>query len=77
MPDQIPIIRKKLKELVIKDDYAPINPPINGNDIQRVLRIEKGPIVGEILSKIKDMYLDNPHMTKDEAEELVKKLYKK
>ena len=74
MPKQIPNIRKKLAAL--EEEKSPIKPPINGDDIQNILKIGKGPVVGKLLDKLKDLYLDNPHMTKEEAEEIIKKLYK-
>ncbi len=77
MPDQIQNIRKKLKELEEFDGVPIVKPPLNGDDVMRILNIGKGRIVGEIMQKLKDSYLDNPNMTKEEAEELIKKFYKK
>jgi len=76
MPNQIKNIRKKLFELEIKDNSAPIDPPLDGNDIMKILKIEKGPIVGKLLKELKELYLDDPSMTEEGAVNIIKKIYK-
>ena len=75
MPNQISNIRRRFLELEEKDKNAPKKSPLNGDEIQDILGIGKGPIVGKILKILGDMYLDDPYMTRDELVHVVKKSY--
>ena len=78
MPDQVNLIINKINELIDKnEDNKNVVLPINGNDIMSCLKIKKGPIIGTILNKIKDMYYENPKITKQECIDFVIKNYKK
>lgn len=77
MPDQVENIRKKLKDLDISDNVITGKLPLDGDDIMRILNINKGPMVGKMLDKLKDIYLDNPKITKEEAEKIIKNEYDK
>ena len=74
MPNQISNIRRRFKELEEKDKGINIKPPLNGNDIMEILGITKGhhPVIGRLLALLKDKYLDDPTMTRDEAIDIVK-----
>jgi putative nucleotidyltransferase with HDIG domain len=75
MPNQVKNIKRRLKEVEEKDKKAPKKSPLDGDDIQNILGIGKGPMVGKILTKLGDMYLEDPTLTKEELSEVVKKLY--
>lgn len=68
LPHQIPNIKKRIEEL---DKMGPsckkIKLPINGNDIMEITGIEPGPMVKDILFKIKDMFLENPNISREEC----------
>ena len=74
MPNQVSNIRKRFKELEIKDKSVGIKPPLDGNDIMEVLGISKGhnPVIGRLISVLKDKYLEDPTMTREEAIAIVK-----
>lgn len=74
--NQIPGIRSRLSKL---DKDVPSSPklPVNGNDIVRALKIKPGPIVGQMLSLVQDMWFENPKVTKRQALKAVKDAYKK
>ena len=44
---------------------------ISGRDIMEILKIESGPRVGEIKSKIETAYLDGKISTRDEAIKMI------
>lgn len=75
MPNQVPNILKRFKELDEKDKNAPKKSPLSGDDVMEILGIGKGPIVGKILKILGDMYLDDPNMSKEELTYIVKKSY--
>jgi putative nucleotidyltransferase with HDIG domain len=75
MPNQIPNIRKRFDELDVKDKGTLSKPPLDGKDIMEILGV-KGAIVGRIKKGLADMYLNDPHMSREEAEEIIKYLYR-
>ena len=75
MPNQIPNIKRKIKELEERDKGTSIKPPLDGDDIMEILGIPKGPVVGKILKMLGDLYLSDPSLSKEELTEFVKKVY--
>lgn len=75
MPNQIPNVRKRFDELDIKDKGTLPKPPLDGNDIKEILDV-KGPIVGRISRGLAEMYLNDPHMSREEAIEIIKYLHR-
>lgn len=70
---QIINIKNKIKELEESGmAYSNVKLPINGNDILRIKNISPGPLVKELLEKVKDLYLDNPKITYDECVNFIK-----
>ena len=68
MPDQIPAIKNRLKEL----NYTyKSKPPITGNDIIKHFNLETGPIIGELIGVAKEEFLANPKITKEEVLEKI------
>jgi len=74
MLGQVPGIRKRLKQLNTKQDFKKITLPVNGNDLMKKFKIKQGPILGKMLSAIKDAYFENPKLTKTQAYNIAKKL---
>jgi tRNA nucleotidyltransferase/poly(A) polymerase len=64
MPNQIIIIREKINEL---HEPEKIILPINGFDIMYEFNIKPSTEVGKMLEIVKDMYFENPNITKNEA----------
>ena len=75
---QIPNIREKIRKMDEKQESCKkIELPISGNDVIEYLKIRPGKIIGILLKKIKEAYLENPKITKDDALNIVKKEYQK
>lgn len=73
MPNQIPGVKNRLANL------KPMNPkkdlPINGNDIMKSLNIKPGPMIKVLLAAVEDATFENPHLSKNDALNIVKKEY--
>lgn len=50
---------------------------LNGRDIMKILQIKEGPMVGKVLSALKEASLADIFITKEEAEAFVKNFYEK
>lgn len=73
MPNQIKLIKEKYEELKKKGETSEkIKLPINGNDIMQALNIKRNPNIGKYLNVVKNAYLENPKITKEECIKLVK-----
>lgn len=73
LPDQVKLIYEKIAEMEESEKVTDkIVLPINGNDIMEKFNMKKGPKIGEFLSLIKDKYLDNPNISKEECFEIIK-----
>ena len=71
-PHQVLDILNRIEELGEIERKANIKLPINGNDIQKTLKIKKGKIIGILLKELKEYYFENPKITKEEALRFVK-----
>lgn len=47
--------------------------PINGDDIKKEFKLKTSPIIGTLLKKVKEEFLNNPNMSKDDCFEIVEK----
>ena len=73
IPDQVNLIKDKIKEMSEQEKMSDkLALPINGNDIMEHFDLKKGPKIGEFLSLVKDRYLDNPNITKEECFDIIK-----
>lgn len=73
IPDQVDMIKEKIKEMSeIEKVSDKLELPINGNDIMEKFNLKKGPKIGEFLAIIKDSFLENPNITKEECFEIIK-----
>lgn len=77
MPNQIPKIKDRFKNLNNIPISQHIKLPIDGNDVIKYLDVKPGPIVKQMLKAVEDVWLDDPNLTRDEALEIIKKEYKK
>ena len=80
LPDQVSYIRKRMKEL--GDFTGKLHMPINGKDVIALIQNEDpnfkpSKMVGDVLDVIKDKFLENPKISKQEAEKIVIDTYKK
>lgn len=78
MPDQISKVRERLSNLEDKvDENNNIVLPINGGDLIK-LGLKPSVLVGKILEEVKEMYFENPNITKEDgmgkAKEIIKQL---
>lgn len=71
--------RYKINQLMAKgeDISGNIKLPINGNDIMKLLNIKSGPNIKLYLDYVKELYLENPAITKEECEIKIKEKYNK
>lgn len=70
MPDQVDNIRIRLKDLTSKKE--PEKLPVTGKDVMDYLGLSKGgPLVGQALAMIKDAWLENPNISKEQALKLI------
>ena len=52
------LVRKKLKEVEEKDRIRNFQPPVDGNEIMQLFKIESGKQIGDLKKLIKDAILD-------------------
>jgi tRNA nucleotidyltransferase (CCA-adding enzyme) len=71
MPEQIPMLKKRVESLQFTKEKQ--NLPINGNDIKTRFSLKEGIMVGEMLKKAEEFWLESPDVSK---EELLQKLEK-
>ena len=77
MPNQVPNIKDRLKNLKDIPTSQHVKLPINGEDVMNYLSIKGGPVVKQMLSAVEDAWLENPEITKEECLEIIKKEYQK
>lgn len=68
---QVLQVLRRIEELDELDKLINLKLPINGNDIMTEFKIKKGPHIGVLLEAVKDAYLENPNMSKDDCFEVV------
>ena len=56
-----------IAELKKEEAVRTLKLPIDGNDIQKALNINPGPVIKSILDCIREAVCKNPQLTKDEA----------
>ena len=75
---QVSGIRQKLEELDKKGESAKkIELPITGIDIMKHLSIKPSATVGALINKVKQAWIENPKLTKEEALKIVKDEFQK
>ena len=73
MPDQVKNIRKRLEKL----KNEPVKPklPVTGNDIMKKFNLKPGPKVGNLMNYVKDLWMANPNITKQQTLKKLEKIY--
>jgi len=72
LEQQIPGVRNRLKNLKNAPVSTKIPIPINGFDVMAELGIRPGPLVKTMLDVVKDAWLEEPDITKQEALKLIR-----
>lgn len=72
MPNQVKNIYKRIDSLKNPSFSGKIILPVNGDDIITIKNIKPSPIIKEILDVLKDKFLENPDITKEECIEIIK-----
>lgn len=75
MPEQIEMVRKRLKTLNNNIDNKP-KLPINGSDLINI-GLKPSPLFKEILNAVEDRWFENPNITRDEAMKIVNQMKSK
>lgn len=70
MPNQIKLIREKIKNLEIKPEKP--NLPISGKDLIG-LGLTPSPLFGTLLGKVEEAWYENPELNREEALKIVEK----
>lgn len=72
MPNQVKNIYKRIDSMKNPSFSGKIILPVNGDDIITIKNIKPSPIIKEILDVLKDKFLENPDITKEECIEIIK-----
>ena len=70
-------LEKRIKEVKEKEELDKLRPPVNGNEIMKILKIEPGPSLGKIMESLYEQRINEGEVSKDEAIKLAKEVYKK
>lgn len=73
MPNQIPALRQRLSTVGDVPSGQHIKLPVNGLDLMKAFDLKPSKKLGDLLKKVEDAYLENPHLTKQQALDVVKK----
>ena len=74
-PTQVLKILNRYEELEKEADLKNPQLPVNGKDLQEYLNLKPSPMIGIMLSDIKDAYFENPNITKEECLAIAKEKY--
>ena len=77
MPNQIPKIHERMKELRLATPNAKPKLPINGTDIMQALNLKPGPILKSLLGAVEDAWYEDPTLDAESALHIVKKAYER
>jgi poly(A) polymerase len=70
-------LEKRIKEVKEKEELKKLRPPVDGNEIMKILKIEPGPTLGKIMESLYEQRINEGEVSKDEAIKLAKEVYKK
>jgi poly(A) polymerase len=76
MPNQVPSIRNRMKNLG-GDFTKKLQLPLDGGEIIKMFNLKPGPIVGKLKKELEDEFLNNPKMDKKEAIKFITNIYNK
>lgn len=71
---QIPLVIEEIKEMREKENshVDKIVLPIDGKDIIKTFKLKPSPLIGQCLEWVKDLYFENPNVTKEQCLEYIK-----
>lgn len=77
MPRQIPGIRSRIEQINLAANVKKVILPINGHDIMKEFGLTQkdGPLIGKMLAAVKDAWLENPAISRDEAVDAARNIY--
>ena len=70
-------LEKRIKEVQEKEELKKLRPPVDGNEIMKILKIEPGPSLGKIMESLYEQRINEGEVSKEEAIKLAKEVYKK
>ena len=70
-------LEKRIKEVKEKEELKKLRPPVDGNEIMKILNIEPGPSLGKIMESLYEQRINEGEVSKEEAIKLAKEVYKK
>lgn len=65
-------LEARIEELAAKEELSKLRPPIDGNDVMEFLKVEPGPIVGEIMSMLLELRIEEGPYSEVEAYRVVR-----
>jgi poly(A) polymerase len=68
-------LEARIAELREQEELAKLRPALDGRAVMRILAVEPGPIVGEALSFLMDIRLDEGEISAAEAEHRLRAWY--
>lgn len=69
-------MEERIAEVKEKEELSNLRPPISGDDVMELFKIEPGPEVGKIMKAIYEQRLNEGEVSKEEAIKLAEKIYK-
>ena len=70
-------LQKRIDEVKEKEELKKLRPPVDGNEIMKILEIEPGPSLGKIMEALYEQRINEGEVSKEEAIQLAKEVYKK
>ena len=73
-PNQVKLIRDKIKSLSEAENCSnKLTLPIDGKDIMEKFNLKQSPKIGRLLDIIKELYMDDPRITKEQCFSVIAK----
>ena len=69
-------MEERIAEVKEKEELSNLRPPISGDDVMELFKIEPGPEVGKIMKALYEQRLNEGEVSKEEAIKLAEKIYK-
>ena len=73
MPNQIPEILNRIKNLKSVSSSQHIKLPVTGEDVMEELQIKPSKLVGDVLREVEEHVFENPYLTRQQALEIIRK----
>ena len=76
-PHQVGIIIKAIEQMSDAEEMKNPKIPINGHDLMKEFNLKGGKHISVMLNKVKNAFLDNPNITKDECFNIAREVLQK